>query len=184
MRWLTFLICAVVVLTLEVTLAPLLQWHGARPQWLLMLAVFFALNGRSVDVLIGAWILGLLYELHTLPEYLGLFSLGFSLVALVVYGMREFLFREHPLTHFLVTFAACLAIQVVVDVHRMITFGNATGTLWEMGREALLTGLVTGLFAVPVHYVLLRMHRTLGILPIRTRRRRSNLPTRSISMHP
>ena len=181
MRWLTFGILAVAVLTLEVTVAPLLEWHGARPQWLLMLAVFYALNGRSVDVLIGAWILGLLYELHTSPEYVGLFSLAFSLVALVVYGMREFLFREHPLTHFLVTFTACLLIQIVLDVHRVIEFGDSTGGFWDLAREALLTALVTALFALPVHFVLLRLHRTLGIMPARFGRQRWNVPARAIS---
>lgn len=181
MRWLTFCILAIVVLTLEVTVAPLLEWHGARPQWLLMLAVFFALNGRSVDVLIGAWILGLLYDLHTLPEYVGLFSLAFSLVAIIVYSMREFLFREHPLTHFLVTFAACLLIQIMLDVHRAAAFGDSSGGIWSLGRETLLTALVTALFALPVHFALLRLHRTLGIMPARFGRRRWNLPTRSIS---
>ncbi len=181
MRWLTFGILAVVVLTLEATVAPRLEWHGARPQWLLMLAVFYALNGRSADVLIGAWILGLLYDLHTPPEYVGLFSLLFSLVALLVYGVREYLFREHPLTHFLVTFFACLVIQIVLDVQRVVRFGESTGGVWDLGRESLLTALVTGLCALPVHFVLLRLHRTLGIMPARTARRRWNVTARSIS---
>jgi hypothetical protein len=111
----------------------------------------------------------------------GLFSLAFSLVALVVYGVREFLFREHPLTHFLVTFVACLVIQIMLDVHRVVAFGDSAGGFWHLSRETLLTALVTALFALPVHFVLLRMHRTLGIMPARVGRRRWNLPTRSMS---
>lgn len=172
MRWLTFVICAVAVVTLQVTIAPRVEYLGARPDWILVLAVFFALNGRSVDVLIGAWVLGATADLFTVERF-GLLALSYALAALLVYGVREYLFREHPLTQFSVTFAACLAIHIGLVIYRFGVFGLSSGSLGVLAREPLLASLYTGLSALPVHFVLLRLHGLLGVMPARIRRRRS-----------
>jgi rod shape-determining protein MreD len=172
MRWLTFVICAVVFVTLQVTIAPRVEYLGARADWILVLAVFYALNGRSIDVLIGAWILGAVADLFTIERF-GVLALSYALAAMLVYGVREYLFREHPLTQFCVTFAACLAIHIGLVIYRFGVFGLSSGSLGELAREPLLASLYTGLSALPVHFVLLRMHGLLGIMPARLHRRRS-----------
>ncbi|UCG15905.1 MAG: rod shape-determining protein MreD [Phycisphaerales bacterium] len=171
MRWLTFVVCAVVVVTLQVTVAHRLEWYGAQPQWILVLAVFFALNGRSVDVLIGVWILGAVADLHTMARF-GLLSLSYGLTGAVVYRAREYLYREHPVTQFCVTFIVCLLIEFGLSIYRISSTGAAPGAVSVMARQPLFVSLYTALWAVPIHLVLLRFHRALGIMPARMRGRR------------
>ena len=69
MRWLGFAICAALVLTLQTTVAWRLEIRGAQPEWMLVLAVFFALHARSVDALIGAWLLGALMDNYSMARF-------------------------------------------------------------------------------------------------------------------
>ena len=171
MRWLTFVACAVLVVTLQVTIAHRLEWHGAQPQWILALMVFFALNGRSVDVLIGAWILGAVADLHTIAQF-GLLSLSYGLTGAIVYSAREYLYREHPVTQFCVTFIVCLLIEFGLSVYRVSSSGSTPSAVSVMASQPLLVSLFTALWAIPIHLVLLRFHRVLGIMPARLRGRR------------
>ncbi len=173
MRWLTFAICAVVVITLQATIAPRLAWRGVAPDWILVLIVYFALNGRSIDVLIGAWILGALVDLQTLPAPMGFYSLTYALTAVIVYSVREYLFREHVLTYFFVTFVVCLGLKWVLGVHRLVTLGSDSGVFNIMAREPFTAALLTALWGLPAYVVLLPFNRALGLTPARSRRGRS-----------
>jgi rod shape-determining protein MreD len=178
MRWLTFAICAVIVITLQASIAPRLEWRGVRPDWVLVLVVFFALNGRSIDVLLGAWILGALVDLLTLPSTIGLYSLSYSLAALVVYSVREYLFREHAITYVAVTFVIGLVLQFVWGVNRMITLPSEAGAFAVVIREPVTAAVMTALWAIPAHIVLLPFNRALGLMSARSRRNRSWLGRR------
>ena len=78
MRWLGFAICAGLALTLQTTVAWRLEIRGARPDWMLVLAVFFVLHARTLDALIGAWLLGALMDNYSMARF-GLLS-GCSLL--------------------------------------------------------------------------------------------------------
>ena len=56
MRWLGFAICAVMGLTLQTTVAWRFEIGGARPDWMLVLVVFFALHTRSEEGLLAGCI--------------------------------------------------------------------------------------------------------------------------------
>jgi len=58
MRWLSFLLLGVVLLTLQSAVAPRIELLGARPDWLLVVVVFFAMHAPPRDAVIGAWIIG------------------------------------------------------------------------------------------------------------------------------
>jgi rod shape-determining protein MreD len=173
MRWLTFAICTVVVITLQAAIAPRLEWRDARPDWILVLVVFFALNGRSVDVLIGAWILGALVDLQTLPAPMGFYSLTYALVAVIVYSVREYLFREHILTYIAVTFVMCLTLQCVEGIHRLVALGADSGVFHILIRAPLTAAMLTALWGIPLFVVLLPFNRAMGLTPARPRRGRS-----------
>ena len=111
MRWLTFMLLVVVLLTAQTTLAPRLALIGARPDWLLIVIVFFALHAPAQDAVIGAWIIGGCADLMTI-ERPGLLALSYTLVAMAVTPIREYLFRYRALTRFVVTLLSCLLIRV------------------------------------------------------------------------
>jgi rod shape-determining protein MreD len=162
MRWLGFAICALFALTVHSALAPRLELFGARPDWLLVLVVFFALYARGADAVVGAWIVGACADLMTL-ERVGLLSLSYGFAALAVVGVREYLFRYRLQTQFLVTLIAGLAIRLVWGLYRFVAYPEAGWTGWAILVEVVVGAVYTAAFAPPVHKVLLSMPRMLGL---------------------
>ena len=83
MRWLTFGILGVVFIVMQSTLAPRMEILGARPDFLLVLVVFFGMHGKLPDVAVGAWLLGFVADLMSI-ERLGLMAFSYMLTALLV----------------------------------------------------------------------------------------------------
>lgn len=175
MRWLGFAICAIIVLTLHTTLAWRLAIRGVRPDWMLALAVFFALHARSMDVLIGAWLLGAAMDIMTI-EHFGLLSGCYAVATLAIYAARDYVFRDNPLTHFVVTFAAAVAVGSAMMTYRIVVAGGAgsdSGLIASAGN-ILFGAVYTAVWAPPLHYVLLKFPNWLGVLaPRRSRSART-----------
>ena len=157
MRWLTFLILVVLVVCLQSTVAPRLTVLGGRPDWVLVLVVFYALHARVDHALPGGWVTGGLADLMSIERF-GLLSLSYALAAAAVFAVREWMFTRHPLTHFCVTLAAALAVRTVWSFYRMAMDlpGEATPVL-------LWSCVYTALWAPLVHWVLLRVPKLLGL---------------------
>ena len=111
MRWLTFIILAIVAVSLQATVAGRVSWFGARPDWVLVLVVFYALHARADDAMPAAWVVGALADLMTIERF-GLLALCYGLTAMVVCGVRDLVFTGHPLTQFGVTLACGVMVQV------------------------------------------------------------------------
>lgn len=171
MRWLAFILCSIVVLTLQATVAERIEWHGVRPDWVLVLVTFFALNARNTDALLGAWALGAACDLMSVERF-GLLSLGYGTVALLVYAIREYLFGEHPLTHVCVTLGACILMQTMLAAYRAAAYGPASPSFAVLMAEGVWTGLYTAVWAPVIHGGLLRISRVLGVRTPRYRHAR------------
>jgi rod shape-determining protein MreD len=143
---------------LHTTVAPRLAIAGAWPDWILVTVVFFAMHGRGLDVLIAAWILGLLADIQS-AERLGLLSLAYTLGGMLAYGVREHVFRSHPLAHFAVTLAAGLVVQAVLGTYYLVAPDQGGGH----GFTGLLVALYSALFAPLAHGVLLKIGPSLGL---------------------
>src|SRR5437899_56237 len=107
MRWLTYFILAYIALGLQVGLAPSMAFQGAAPNLVLICAIFIAINARREPALLGCFGLGAMQDLLT-QQPLGLFALGYGLVGMFVVSTQELVYREHPLTHFSMTFSGGL----------------------------------------------------------------------------
>ena len=162
MRWLGFAICAALVLTLQTTVAWRLEIRGAQPEWMLVLAVFFALHARSVDALIGAWLLGALMDNYSMARF-GLLSGCYALSTLAIYAARNHVFRDNPLTHFAVTFVAAAAVGAMVAVYRVAVGGEAGSSVPAAAGSVLLGAVYTAVWAPPLHHLLLKFPGLLGI---------------------
>ena len=170
MRWLTFGICAVLVVTLQLTIAPRMEWGGARPDWCLVFLVFFALHARSADALIGAWMVGAVLDLMTIGR-LGLLSLSYGLAALAVYAVRDHVYADHPLTHLFVTLAAGLMIRSAHGVYQFVLYSQ-TGASWSgIVARGVWAACYSAVWAPPFHAVFLKFPRVFGIRDALGRRR-------------
>jgi rod shape-determining protein MreD len=119
MRWLSYFIFAYVMLGLQVGVARAMQCSGAEPNFVLLAVVFIALNAPRDAALLACFILGALQDL-TAGGTMGLFSLSYGLVAVLVVGIQRAVDRRHPVTHFTVTLIAGMLTAVVLTIHRWL----------------------------------------------------------------
>jgi rod shape-determining protein MreD len=119
MRWLSFFILAYVALGLQTGLARAIQWDSATPNFVLIAVIFIAINAPRDAALLGAFILGALYDL-TSQGILGLQAFCYALSAAMILPIARGLQRKHPATHFGLVLAAGLLTAIIVTFHGMI----------------------------------------------------------------
>lgn len=162
MRWFTFLLLAAIVLTLQSCLAPRLEVLGARPDWLLVVVVFFSLYARPREAAIGAWIIGAGADLMTI-ERLGLLALTYTVVAVAVAAAREYVFRHRAVTRFLVTLAASLLVSTGWMVYRHVLYDSTDSLLSGFSTDVIIGSIYTAAWAPLLQTGLWRMSRVFGL---------------------
>lgn len=166
MRWLSFFILAVVVLTLQSALLPRIELFGARPDLILVVTVFFAMHAGRRDAVLAAWLLGMLADLMTIERF-GLLSLSYALIAMTVTSARDFLFRYNAFSQLVVTAAASLLIGVGWLFYRRLLFDPGGALVGDIAVTLILTPIYTGLAAPPIHGAMLVLRRSFGLTPPR-----------------
>lgn len=167
MRWLSFAILAGIVLVLQTALAPHLALGGVRPDWMFVLACFYALLGPWPDACIGAWICGLLMDLSSVGP-VGLCAFSFGGTAWLIRYVREFFFREHWLAHAFVTLFGAMLVQSVIALFRLATLPKGSVPHPGLWSYAMLTSLYTAFWAPYFHWTLTRLRRVTGLRPAGT----------------
>ena len=166
MRWLTFIILALIALTLQSAVAPRVAPFGIRPDWLLILVVFIALHAPPRQATIGAWIVGGLADLMTI-ERPGLVAASYTLAAVLIISARNYLFRYRTTTRFVVTLLACLLVRVLWTLYFRTLYNPGRPLLTALMTDVFLASLYTGLWALPVHRGLQRVSRAFGLVRLR-----------------
>ncbi|MGB0716065.1 MAG: rod shape-determining protein MreD [Phycisphaerae bacterium] len=163
MRWLTFIIAAGLVLTLQVAGAPRLEIFGCRPDLLLVFVVYVAMYAEPGQAFIGAWSLGFMADLMTL-ERLGFLAVSYGLVALLVIGCREFIFCQRRSTRFYLTAMLTIVIKTLwlTYAHLLHGYGESFLGVWVL--TVVPAGIYTGLCAIPLHGTLDVFSRLLGFV--------------------
>ncbi len=167
MRWITFIILGIVTLVCQTTIAQAITIHETiRPNWMLVLAVFYALWGPWPEVAIGAWFLGLAVDLQSLPVdgRIGLYAFTFGGAAWLITRIRSVFWREHAVTQFVLTLVVTMIIEVLVALYR---HWGAFDGISKAGffLPAVFTALYTAAFAPYLHWILLRLWRWTGLKP-------------------
>ncbi len=155
MRPLPFAILAVVVLVLQVAVAPAIALTSARfqPQFPLILAMFVALYARTDAALLGCWTLGLLLDLASLGP-LGVYAFSFGLVGLGIVGMRASLFRDHFFSHIFLALVFGLLANLVAVLVVGIRAGN-----WSLHLQVVQPLGVAFYTAMVAPYLMLLLNR-------------------------
>lgn len=150
MRWITFSVCALVMVTLQSAVAPRMSVLGVRPDWLLVAVVFFALYVPLVDALLAAWIIGACADLMGLERF-GLLSISYGLVAVLVFSVRDYLFRYQGTTQFCITLIACFLVRALWAPYLVWMYPQADWGFGSLLLEGMATALYTALFAPFLH---------------------------------
>ena len=150
------------LLTLQSTIAVRVEFFGARPDWLLVLVVFFAMHARMPDAAVGAWFIGAGADLMTV-ERPGLMAMTYLLAAVLVASAREYFFRYRSVTQFGVTLAVCLLVRTGWCVYRGLLYDAGGSIVLDVAVDVVLASLYTALWAPPLHKGLLAIAPYLGI---------------------
>src|SRR6478609_6332561 len=119
MRGLAFTLLAYVALALQIGLGPYIEWQGARPNLVLLAAVFIGMNAPREPALLGCFVLGLVQDLLT-GQALGVYALSYGLAALLVTGSAQVVYRDHPLAHLTLVLAAGVIAMFVALLSQRI----------------------------------------------------------------
>ena len=139
MRWLPYLILAYVAIGVQIGAGEALRFRGAKPDLVLLAAVFIAMNAPREAGLLGCFVIGLLTDLVTVQP-LGLYATAYGIVGLMVSGSQEIVYREHPLTHLFLAVVGAVLVACLVLLHGWARGGAPpAGTLFG---GALYTGLL------------------------------------------
>ena len=147
---------------MQSALAPRFELFGARPDWLVVVVVFFALYARAKEAIVGAWMLGFCADLMTI-ERLGLVAFSYTATALFVTLIREYLFCHRPDTQVVVTFIACLGIRIVWLVYRRALYDPAESIFYDVTVQVVMVSAWTALWAYPIDKLLWAASRLLGL---------------------
>jgi rod shape-determining protein MreD len=162
MKWPVFIAMAVLCVVLQTTIAPRLAVGRIRPDWILVLVVFFAMHVRGQDVLATGCLLGLLADLQSIERF-GVLALAYTAAAGVVYYLRDHVFRAHPLAHLAVTFGAGYVVQLILLLAAWLFTGVGGGAWSSQVFGGLLIAMYSALWAPLIHAVLLRLSPWVGI---------------------
>ena len=157
-------VIAGVTLTLQSALAPSLEIAGARVDFVLIFAVFFALHAPAFDAVVVVWLVGFVADLLTV-ERPGLLALSYGLSATFVVNIRQYLFVRQAMTQFVLTLALCLVLRTgwLCYRHAMYTLYEGLGS--ALASDVLLGSAYTALCAPLIHRLLVNFIRPLGLQP-------------------
>lgn len=184
MRWIPLLILTYVVVLLETTVGQMLfidttPFGTVGPDLAALVVVFVAFYARSAtDAMLTAWILGLAADLTVggamgAITVVGPMSISYSLVAGLLWRVRDAFFRERALTQALLAMAFCvLAHGMWVTAQAILASGSVAFA--DYGRtllQVLAGACYTALLMPLAHYALSKCQRSFLVAAVRPTRR-------------
>lgn len=141
----------------QTTIAPdLMAIHAIWPDWMFILAVFYALWAPWPEAAIAAWCLGLLFGTQTQSSPpIGMHAFCYGAAAWGIVRVRQVVYRDYAITQFVITLLSAMGVQLAVGMFLW----------WRSGRELSLTGILataffTALYTATIapflHWVLLQ----------------------------
>ncbi|MGC4030662.1 MAG: rod shape-determining protein MreD [Tepidisphaeraceae bacterium] len=154
MRWLPFILLAYVMLGLQIGLGGIGRVSGVN--WVLIAAVFIAMNATRSAAVPACFVLGLLHDFTGIGP-IGTYALAYSLVAMLIAGTDRALSADHPFSHFVITLLAGLLMAIVLWLHGLLArFGDRPSTYLTTG---LVSAFYTAIAALPALWLLNKLRR-------------------------
>jgi rod shape-determining protein MreD len=148
MKWFAFFILSWIAIGLQIGLGGVARYHDAPINFVLLIVVFTALYAPRDSALLGCFILGFLQDLVT-QQPLGLNAFAYGLVAMFITASQGFVYRRHPLTHFILTLLSAIMVMAIYLTHSLIR---------HRAPVSLLTPLITAIVAPFILWPLSRIN--------------------------
>lgn len=183
MRWIPLLILTYLVVLLETTLGRALFINTASlgavgPDLTALVVVFVAFYARSAtDAMLTAWILGFAVDLTVggamgAMPVVGPMSIAYSLVAGLLWRVRDAFFRERATTQALLALAFCVLTHGLwVTAQAILASGPGGGDYGRTLLQAIAGACYTALLMPLAHYGLSKCQRMLLVSPVGPTRR-------------
>ncbi|HVT87802.1 MAG TPA: rod shape-determining protein MreD [Tepidisphaeraceae bacterium] len=142
MRWPACLIFGYITLGVQAGLARYLAIGSASPNFVVLMVIFIAMNAPRDAALLAAFGLGMFQDVLS-QQPLGLCALSYGLVAMVVVGLQQVVYRRHPLTHFSLALFSSLLTMMVIVLHIVIRGPR----LWSPIPSLFYSSLYTAVLA-------------------------------------
>jgi rod shape-determining protein MreD len=168
MKWLPFAILAVAGIVCQTTIVPHMRvrWFGPEigPDWMFILAVFYALWGPWPEAAIAAWILGVVTDLESAGmagSRIGLHAFCYGAAAWGIIRTRQAVMRGHWLAQVFITLVFALGVEAAVRLYQHWS-APAMG-LGDAGWGAMLSAAYTAAWAPILLWALMRLGRLAGL---------------------
>jgi len=162
MRWSVFLGIAVVTVTLQTTVAHYIELAGVRPDWVLIVVLFYAFHATYPAAVIGGTVMGFIANLMT-SERLGPFIAAYGGAAFLAYIVRDYLFIRHGKAQFIVALVIAGLVEFGWVVYRSVCYPQAAVGVGKVMWLVLGQATYTAAFAPLIHGLLLKVSGRLGL---------------------
>ena len=168
MRWISFAILLYVTAVLQTAVAPFLALHSIRPDFLVVVAVFYMLTAKDHDAALAGWVIGLIIDLLTLSyphqQYsnVGLHAISLGLTAFLAVKARGVVVRESVWSQLIFAFCAKFLLALAVGAHLLFATG-AAGGFTDVAARGLYEAIYCAAIAPYGCWILQRMRGLLGV---------------------
>jgi len=177
MRWPVFIVAAVIVLGLQISVAAAVRIPlGASALALTIdlpaiLAVGVALRTRSgADAVLAAWALGITVDLAVINVPIGLHAVCYAMAAAILFQIRSAVFTESPLTQGLLAGTFCLLAHIAARAFVNLYVRPDAALLWRDTLQASLVAVSTAAVAPLMLGLLVRVDWLMILQPAWRRR--------------
>ncbi len=168
MRWIPFAILVYLALVVQTAVAPFLSLHGVQPDFVVILAVYYALVAKPPDAMLACWIIGLASDLAGLSfaghGNVGVRALSLGLISVLIVKVRELTFRDSVWSQLVFTFATKACLSILVGLHALYVAGAALG-LNEILARSFYEAVYAAVLAPYGHWMLRQLRGPLGVGP-------------------
>lgn len=166
MHWVSFFILLYLAAVVQSTVAPAAAIHHARPDFMVILAVFYALMAPGQDAVLACWIVGLMMDLMSLGyegrANVGLHAASLGAAGWLIVRVRSLTLRESVGTQLFFTFSATAAVSMLAGAYMM--YAARAWNLWaQVVGQSLFTAAYTAMLAPYLHWMLRRLRGPLGM---------------------
>ena len=166
MRWITFIIFLILITLLNASnvlnFIAIGQW-SIRPDILIIIFVFFAVNSDPADAIVASFMIGFAADI-SLTDSMGLFMTAFGLAGIFLAQLKRNTIDDRLFNQFALMFVAAIAIQFfAATIAPICRLDRASEPLAYIAMKSLYTSLA----ALPLWYILNLISPLFGIERLR-----------------
>ena len=170
MHWPIFALVLFVTAVLQITAGRYISFANGliRPDFLVLLALFFALYAPRRHAPLAALIIGLIADLLSYSPSATAFAFSFGLLGLLTLSARRMLYPDHPISRLILAFCWCFLTQLFALAMPWILGPRTFADFMSYSGLSVRIALYTVVFT-PVYYLMVPGKRWF-VLPVNGQR--------------